>query len=125
MVCAAIMRRRWRCRGWTSVAKGVKSCANRHWHSLARTSRRPFDGMDRSIGFALDRRCVKSQELTAPPQTLGPFFGHGREPILPNHSAYLARRLMRKWILGKKIENVAVIGKQPDFDVGHDRIVPP
>ena len=100
-------------------------CANRRRPSLARTNRRPFDAMDRAIGFALDRRCVESQELTAPPETLCPFFGHCCKPILPHHSAYLAWRPMRKGILRKKIENVVVIGEQPHFGSGHDWIVLP
>jgi hypothetical protein len=37
------------------------------WESFGWTNRRPIDATDRAIGFALDRRCVESQELTVPP----------------------------------------------------------
>ena len=30
------------------------------WESFGWTNRGPFDATDRAIGFALDRRCVKS-----------------------------------------------------------------
>ena len=93
--------------------------------SLPWGDRRPLDATDSAIGFALDRGCIKSQELTAPPETLCPFLGHGCEPILPNHRTYLAWRLMRKGILLKKNENVIVIGKQPHFGAGHNRMVAP
>src|ERR1700733_2915024 len=94
-------------------------------HSLARSSRRPFDDMDIPIGCALDRRSVKSYELTAPPQTLRPLLGHRGEPILPEHSAHFAWWLTRERIALEKAKNVVVVGKQPHFGLGHNRIVPP
>ena len=75
--------------GWRLVrswSEGMAALLDRYQESFVWTNRRPLDATDSAIGFALDRRCVKSQELTAPPETLCPFLGHGREPILPNHS---------------------------------------
>ena len=100
--------------GWRLVrswSEGMAALLDRYQESFVWTNRRPLDATDSAIGFALDRRCVKSQELTAPPETLCPFFGHCREPILPNHGAHLAWRPMRKGILRKEIENVVVIGE--------------
>ena len=114
--------------GWRLVrswSEGMAALLDRYQESFVWTNRKPLDATDSAIGFALDRRCVKSQELTAPPETLCPFLGNGCEPILPKHGSHLAWGLMRKGILLKKRENVIVIGKQPHFGAGHNRIVAP
>ena len=93
--------------------------------SIAPSGGWPLDAADGAIRFALDGRRVKAHELPAPPQALSLFFRHCCEPILPNHSAHLARWVARKRILLQQGKDVAVIGKQTHFGSEHDWIVSP
>ena len=96
-------------------------------HELLPASRRrgPLGDADAAIRFALESRRIEPHELTAPPETLGAFFGHRCEPILPEYRAHLAWRLVRERIPSKKSEHVGVIGKQSHLGVRHDRILAP
>src|SRR5580692_8826836 len=87
-----------------------------HWRTLLPwTNRRPLDAPQSAVRLALNRRRVESEKLSAPPQPLCPLFRNSGEPIVPNHSTHLTRRLVRKRILLKKRKNITIIRKQPYF----------
>src|SRR5579863_7158554 len=94
-------------------------------HSLACADRGSFDAVDGAVGLALDCWGVESDELTAPPDSLRPFFRHGGKPILPDHGAHFAWRLLGKGILRKEIEHGVVVRKQSHFGAENNRVFPP
>ncbi len=116
MACAAIMQRKWRCPGCLAASLSTRkpariaACAHSRGVTAGHSTPWIFPSDSRSIVGA-----YSPIELTPPPQTLSSFFGHGGEPILPDHGAYLARGPIWKGILCKEIEHVAVVGEQPHF----------
>src|SRR5580704_7905501 len=92
---------------------------------LSRPYRGPLDHRDGPVRFSLQCGCIQSQQLSTPPHPRRAFFGHCREPVLPEYRADLSRWFLRKRIAGKECQHILVIGKEPELRVRHNRILAP
>lgn len=71
--------------------------------------RRKFNDADFSVTFDLDGWRVQAEKFTAPPDSLGMFFGGAGKPILPEDRADLPGRRIWKWIFREQVEHIRIV----------------
>jgi hypothetical protein len=75
----------------------------------------PLRDGDSAVGLELNRWSVESAQFPPPPQSMFSFVCQGREPVLPDDRAHLARWMLWKWIGREEREDVSIVRKEAPF----------